>query len=1247
MGVLATQIVMDEIDEIMQERSGLGETGETFLIGNDLFLRSDSRFFKEKTALKRKIDREAPRRAIGGKTGTMWLLDYRDIPVLNAYAPIKVLDLHWAIIAKMDEEELMSPIYNLRQQLFLGAAILTLAMLLVSYIFSRKLTQPIVTLDGKLSEMSRTGNYSDALIVESKDEIGSLVTSYNEMGSTIKMQTDSLKQELAERKKAEEAIKKEEKKYRALFEHAFAAIYIVDPDSRQILEANENASKQLGYTKDELVRMKIDDIDFGPSSEEHTAAIKELRNTGGKLFETTNRRKDGSVIDVEISSILIEYSGKIVIQSFVRDITERKKSDDALSESEYYLKKAQEITHLGHWKFTPGAGEVSGSSQLFKIFGLSQENITLDAFADIVHPDDKKYDLEKIQRGIEYGEPWDIEHRLLLKDGTVKWVHAVGEPVLDEAGKTKLLIGTVHDITNWKQVEEELRLHGEITLNMAEGVNLVRSNDGTIAYTNPKFAEMFGYDQDELLEKQVSILNAATGERAEEAVKEIINDLNETGVWHGEVENIKKDGTRFWCYCNVSMFQHYKYGEVFISVQTDITERKKAEEEIINAKNVAETANEAKSQFLATMSHEIRTPMNAIIGIADLLSTTNLSEVQKEYVGTFKSSGKNLLSILNDVLDMSKIEIGIVELEKVDFNAKEVIEKAVDTMSLNSYGKGVELNFNIYADVPILLVGDPNRIRQVLLNILGNAVKFTKKGEIFLELEKLETTDKTATLLFSISDTGIGISDKDKEKIFESFTQADSSTTRKYGGTGLGLPISKQFIEMMGGRIWVENNNEGGAVFKFTVTLPMQEYKDRRRKEKRKPLNLRDAKVLIVDNNIHSRLKLRETLESWGAIVTESESGIRALDFIEEAEAEEYPYSLIIIGNNMRDLDGFEVAQCIMGYPAFEDITIMMITPDNIEGNLAKAKAVGINEYIVKPVRRSALFNSINHYLEHKRGSNLIGVAGSDKTDKKTSSIDYGTPLRILLTEDDPVNQKVMLFMLHGQKHEVVVANNGKEAVDKAAKEKFDIILMDINMPVMDGYKATAAIREKEKKTGEHTPILAFTALAFKDDREKCLAVGMDDFVVKPVQMNELFKVIGKYAPASKTKSAKKSKATETKEKSKDRRKVFNKTEALKRIGGDEDILKQLAEEHIKHSSKLMIKMDKAVKTQDVEALIFTAHSVKGSLGTIGGEIASDIALNIEKLVKNGNLNEVKKEHALLKKAIKRLHKILSGLIGE
>jgi PAS domain S-box-containing protein len=778
---------------------------------------------------------------------------------------------------------------------------------------------------------------------------------------------------------------------------------------------------------------------------------------------------------------------------------------------------------------------------------------------------------------------------------------------------------TIRDLTVKKRALEQLSasraMMSAITMAARDAI-VMMDDQGTIAFWNPAAVSLFGYTAAEAIGNNLHDFLTPKRYRAEQ--NGALEVWRETGAGNAvgktvDVFGIRKGGDEVPIELSLSSVR--MDGRLMaVGIMRDITSRKRAEDEWRTAREAADAANRAKSEFLANMSHEIRTPMNGVMGMTDLLLDTELTPEQADYARVIKTSSEWLLTVINDILDFSKIEARMLELDPVEFDLRETIDNALPTLALRASAKGLELACCVPPDIPNHLVGDPGRLRQVIVNLVGNAIKFTDRGEVVLAVTSASPEGGQAELHFTVTDTGIGIPSDVQQTIFSAFAQADASTTRKYGGTGLGLSISTGLIRMMGGRIWVESEVGKGSTFHFTVRLGLQEIPTAG-PVPAAPEALQDLRVLVVDDNATNRRILDEMLRHWTMKPSTADGARAAIDLMDRAAQAGTPFPLLVLDAHMPGMDGFDLVQQIKQRPGRDAAAIIMLTSAGQRGDAARCRELGIAAYLVKPVNQSALLDTILAVLG---GAERHGASRPEAVQARPETARH---LRILVAEDNPVNRTIATTMLARRGHTVAVAQNGEEAVaafDHHETGPFDLILMDVQMPVLDGFEATGRIRQMERASGGHVPIVALTARAMAGDRELCLQAGMDDYVSKPLRANELMAAIERVAPSPQAP------APELDGARLDRRRTdaaFDPDTAMASVDGDAALLAEIVRIFREESPRTMAEIDRAIRDSEAASLDRAAHRLKGSLGAFGARTATALARQLETMGRSGDLH--------------------------
>jgi PAS domain S-box-containing protein len=788
------------------------------------------------------------------------------------------------------------------------------------------------------------------------------------------------------------------------------------------------------------------------------------------------------------------------------------------------------------------------------------------------------------------------EEYVIGKQGQKTWLLTTKIPLHDENAQIVGLIGLGRDITDRKRAEAELRAR-EAQLNEAQTIAKLGSWEWDVATNRAKWSDalyhLYGMQPQDLtptFEGYLSVVHPDDRKRVSEMAETVLQTGHGCSYGH---RVIRPDQSVHFLHVNLKVdLDETDHPVRLYGTAQDVTDRVQMEEELKEARDVAIASGRLKSEFLANMSHEIRTPMNGVIGMTGLLLDTELNADQRDFAETIRFSGDALLTIINDILDFSKIEAGKLQFDDVDFDLRNAVEGTVELLAERAREKNIEFASFVHNDLPTALRGDPGRLRQILTNLTGNALKFTEHGEVVVSAEKEFETDAAVMIRFSVSDTGIGISADTQQKLFQAFTQADGSTTRKYGGTGLGLSISKQLVEMMGGQIGVTSELGKGSTFWFTTSIAKQ---PGRSVSAPNIATLAGLRVLMVDDNATNRKILAHQVTSWGMIHDQADSAARALTLLRAAAAGGTPYDLAILDLVMPDVDGFELARLIKADAKISSVPMLLLTSAGQRGDGSKARNAGIAAYLSKPVKQSQLFDCLITVLSTRRepAEALDMTVSSRLVTRHTlqEALRVSQKL-ILLAEDNIVNQKIAVRQLQKLGYRADVVANGREAVEALSRIPYDLVFMDCQMPEMDGYEATTEIRRSEAGA-KHTPIVAMTAHAMEGDRDKCLRAGMDDYISKPVKVEELLRVLDSFF-------AEVSNDSDSRVETASNAPAVDVTRFHEAMGDTPEEFSEILEIYVTHMSESLEQLDAAVLARDHHEIESIAHNCAGTSANCG-----------------------------------------------
>ena len=1025
---------------------------------------------------------------------------------------------------------------------------------------------------------------------------------------------EGLNLDMTRQKQAEEALRASERRFRVFVDHAADAFFLTDEKGR-VLDVNRRACESLGYTRDELIGMTpFDFVDLEPTVFEDR--IRQLLAGEAVAFESRHRRKDGTVFPVETRAKSFREGGRQFLVSLARDVTDRKQAEERLRESEQRWRSLTEALPQLVWSATPDGACDYFSTQWTQHTGLEKADLLGWRWLESLHPDDREPTRRFWLESVAGHHSYDIEYRVRHRDGEYRWFKTRGVPIRDTGGNIVKWFGTCTDITELRDSEERFRGTFE---NAAVGIGH-RHLDGRFLRVNQKICTILGYPRDELLQRTGQEIthpdDLDAGVDLEEALLR-----GELPGFTLEKRYVRRDGSPVWVELSVSL-QRDGAGkpDYFIGIVQDISNRKQLEGELRQAKEAAEAANRAKDEFLANVSHEIRTPMNAILGMTELVLDTPLAEDQRQGLKTVKSAADSLLGIINDLLDFSKIEAGKLELVPADFSLRGAVGDTLRALAVRAHKKGLELIYQVQPEVPDALVGDAGRLRQVLLNLAGNAVKFTDEGEVVVlvrveigSIGPIRPIDPISGLpethlCFEVRDTGIGIPPDRQERIFRAFEQEDTSTTRKYGGTGLGLTIASRLVALMGGMISVDSAPGRGSTFAFTACFGWQPHPPEPVPAS-PPVSLHDLPVLVVDDNATNRHILAEWLRGWQTDPTSVGDGMAAMDALWHRAANGRPYALVLLDARMPDADGLAVAAKIRERAEFAATRIILLTSGERPGDSARVRELRIDAQLLKPVQQDELLEAIYRVLRMDEGRRMKDerdrVSASDSSFLLPPS---SFPLHILVAEDNELSAQVLEQSLTRQGHRVQLSSNGREVLALAEQGGFDLLLLDVHMPELDGFQVVQAVRERELTTGGHLPIIALTARSRKEDRERCLAAGMDDFQTKPIRPADLLAAIDRIL---RTHSSRRSR----------RRDLLNAPVLLAACGGDPILLRKMCQTLTARVPEHLAALLDALREQDAPRLREAAHKCCGMLSEFSAA-AGDLAGSLEDLAAGAQLDK-------------------------
>jgi two-component system sensor histidine kinase/response regulator len=1051
-----------------------------------------------------------------------------------------------------------------------------------------------------------------------------------------------------------------------LLDHLPVMVYGLDPQGLFCLW-NRASEEVLGYPKEQVLGTTRLDLfqRMYPDPEYRDWVRAQIASHYYKDLETSVTTATGTTRIVSWSN----FSARVRIPGLAVwgvgiDVTERRHTEDSLRENERLMNSVLgQLPGLAYRCLVDQRWTVLFAAGRFQpIAGIDTEDLIAGRihYGEILHPDDAEYCQRTVAEALARREPYENEHRIFDREGNVKWILARGRGIFADDGTFRYLDGLNIDITQHKQTEEALRqANSRLDLavrgsNIGIWENYLADADfrgGRLHCIN--IFEQLGYPAPTGpidYATMAAPIHPDDRPHVEEAVRAYF--AGTTPEFQVEFRARHRDGSYRWILSRGVVVRDEAGKPIrFAGTRIDISDLKRIQEELRQAKEVAEAASRAKSEFLANVSHEIRTPMNAILGMTELALDTRLSDEQRNYLGIVHSSANALLDVINDLLDFSKIEAGKLELDPADFSLRSLLHETLRALALRAHKKGLELLCHLQPDVPDALFGDAGRLRQVLLNLVGNAVKFTDKGEVEVSvgtggppLSDGRPTGEPPVpgmveLHFTVRDTGIGIPADKRDTIFQAFEQGDNSTTRRYGGTGLGLSIASRLAALMGGRIIVESEVGRGSTFHFTARLRESD-QAHAVSSCHPPLDLRGLRILIVDDNATNRLILQEWLRDWRAEATAVPDGLSALGTLWQAAAEGRPYALVLLDGRMPGIDGLALAAEVNRSPQLSNCRIILLTSDDQPGDVARRRQLGIVAALMKPIAQEELLDTVYRVLSRSQAE----VAPEPPTDGEAPQGEtpgpVQRPLRILVAEDNVLNQQVVQHLLSRLGHSVRMVGDGRQTLAAVEEEAFDLLLLDVHMPELDGFQVIQALRQREQATGRHLPVVALTARSMKGDRARCLEAGMDDYLAKPIRRAELFAAIERVL-AGRTADA----AAEE-ETSAEADGLLDAATLLKSCDGDAVLLSQMIVVFRKTAPAHLAEVGAALRARHAAQLRQSAHKLRGLLLAFSADAAA-AALALEQQATAGQLDGAEDQFTTLANLVDALDPLLANLTLE